>query len=347
MVRPAWFLGLSVIFVAGIFLVDDYVPESDPFSLASQGTPVYLDGFSNQSLAWLKRNHARRFGRYDIGVFGNSRSLDIAKADIGVDGCTFFNFSIGGGSLRSAIAYLELLARDGVPPRVAAISVDNFELQRYNNPFFLPAWPRWRLLARDLREGLSRESISARELLKMGWRHALTEFIIFKRNFGVEPFLRGARDFLGLAPGQSAGIAEGATYRADGSRATPPATSDQHPEGILSPGSPQILFGYLRYDLERLKRLQEQGVRVILYETMLEPKSARVFNEKPSAYAAATRLEFKSLCGELSLHCVTAPGEIPFNDLPWQDYSHPPAKSTGVHLTGLLRGDGSRCDHDI
>lgn len=347
MIRPAWFLGISAVLALGVLYSISAVPDTDPFSKTSENPSIYLDNLTAGVFAGLKRIHARRHSRYDIGLFGNSRSLDIGKAQLKIDGCSFFNFSIGGGSLRSNVAYLEQLAADGMAPRIAVVTVDNFELQRYNNPIFPLLPTRWHLLLQDLMAGLTRSDITLHDTLKMSWRHAIIEWRLFKQNLSANFFLDGVRRRLGWAEKFSDSRLGGVGYRADGSRASPLTPPDRRPKGILTPTSPQILFGYLKYDLERLKRVQERGSRIILYETFLEPRSARVFSKKPSPYAAATRGRFLSLCHELSLRCHAAPETYPFDDLPWHDYSHPPAKSAGAYLTNLLADDIGRCKRDI
>ena len=331
----------------GVSFIGNLIPDADPFSDSGKVRSIYLDGLSGTVFAGLKRNHARNHGRYDIGLFGNSRSLNVAKLDLAIDSCSFFNFSIGGESFRSSIAYLEQLSADGTLPRIAAISVDNFELQRYNNPLFLAVPDRWGLIARDLRSGWQRPDISLSELARMGWRHALIESRLFKQNFQVEFFLKGLKWLAGQRTkffDRSEG--EG-TYLADGSRQSAPASPVKKEGNVFSPGSPQILFGYLRYDLERLKRLQDRGTHLVLFETLLEPKSARVYAENPSPYANDTRKRFLSICQELSFRCHTAPGDVPFSTLPWEEITHPPGKSTGAYLTGLLADEIGRCKRDI
>jgi len=255
----------------------------------------------------------------------------------------FFNFSIGGESLRTSIALMERLAEAGVAPRNAIVSVDHFELQRYHNPYSLWAPRRWSLLALDLWGGLSRTEISFREWLRMAWRHLRSESRLFEQNFSIELFMTSLKLKLGLASDLTETTANGLGYSADGSRSSPPVPTDQRATERLSPISPQFLFGYLKYDFERLKTLQDQGVNMILYETPLESKSARFFAENPSPFAAATRTRFTTLCRDLSLRCYTAPREVPYPDLPWPDHSHPPAKTLAAYLTTRLAGDVKGC----
>lgn len=333
--------------VAAIWFLNGALPATDPFSVAGPFPSRQLDRMSGQALAELKINHARHSDRFDIGVFGNSRSLNVSQADIGVDGCSFFNFSVGSESLRSSVAFLEFLADANRAPRIALVGVDHFELQRYNNPLFPPLAARWRLLARDLWSGVRRGDISLKELARMVWRHAIIESILFKQTFEIEFAISGVKNLLGVANVRAAPAEGEAFYRADGSRAPAAARLERRPESLLAPTSSQFLLGYLRSDLERLKQIQDRGVRVILFETFIHPPSARHFADNPSPYAAATRDRFLALCRELSLRCRAAPATVPFGDLPWVDYSHPPARSTGAHLKTLLTEDSRLCARDI
>lgn len=347
MIRPYPFLAFSAALIALFWYLGGALPPADPFDASGRFSSHQLDRLSGQAIAELKLNHARRQGRYDIGVFGNSRSLNVSKADVGVNGCTFFNFSIGSESLRSSIAFLELLAAADRAPRIAFVSVDHFELQRYNNPLFLSAAARWRLLVRDLWMGVRRHDITFREVTKMAWRHAIIESLLFKQIFEIEFAISGVRNLFGFSEGDPAPVAGNAFYRADGSRSPAAATLKQRLDGLLSPGTPQILFGYLKYDLERLRRLQDEGIRVILFETFIDPESAGHFAANPSPYAAVTRDRFLTLCRELTLSCHVAPAGVPFRDLRWGDHSHPPAKSTGAYLNMLLAGETRRCASDL
>lgn len=347
MIRPVPFLALSAVLVALVWFLSSRLPPTDPFAGFGAISALRLDRLSGQTLAKLKLNHARRHGRYDIGLFGNSRSLNVSKADIGIDGCTFFNFSIGSESLRSSAAFLELLAAADRAPHIALVSVDHFELQMYNNPLFPSATQRWRLLARDLWAGVRGRDITLRETAKMAWRHAIIEFLLFKQNFEIDFAMSGVKNLLGVSENHSGHAGGDAFYRADGSRSPSSATLKRQPEGLLSSGSPQVLFGYMKYDLERLKRLRDRGVNVVLFESFVNPDSARFFAENPSSYAAATRARFLSLCREFSLRCQVAPADIPFAAMQWVDHSHPPAKSTGTHLKKLLADDTRHCARDF
>jgi hypothetical protein len=347
MIRPAWFLGISAVFVLGISFLISAVPDADPFSTASENSSIFLDDLTAGVVAELKNNHARRHGRYDIGLFGNSRSLNVSNSHLKIDGCSFFNFSIGGESLRSTVAQLEQLASGGAAPRIAVIAVDNFELQRYNNPIFPMLSVRWRLLVRDLMAGMTRPDITLYDTVRMGWRHAIIESRLFKQILQVEYVFGSLRRRFGLTKVFSAAGLGRTGYRGDGSRVPPPMLPDRKLEAVLTPTSPQILFGYLKYDLERLKRVQDRGTRMVLYETYLEPRSARFFARMPSPYAAATRARFLSLCREFLLRCHAAPETVPLDELPWRDHSHAPAESTGAYLTNLLADDTRRCKRDI
>lgn len=347
MIRPVPFLGISAILVVLIWYLGGALPPTDPFARSDPFSSHKLDRLSGQSLAELKIRHAHRYKQYDVGLFGNSRSLNVSKGDIGIDGCSFFNFSVGSESLRSSVAFLEILAAVDRAPRIALVSVDHFELQRYNNPLFPSAVARWRLLARDLWAGVRRRDISSLELARMTWRHAIIEYRLFKEVFEIEFVISGVKNLLGISEAPSAPGADNAFYRADGSRSPSAAILRPRPKGLLSPGSPQIMFGYLKYDLERLLKLQERGLRVILFETFIDPESARFFADNPSPYAKATRARFLTLCGELSLSCHTAPDNIPFSGMAWVDNSHPPGKSTGSHIRKLMAEDARQCIRDL
>ncbi|HWV55305.1 hypothetical protein [Pseudorhodoplanes sp.] len=105
--------------VAAVF----HAPAHD---FSSQGTKsAYLDALSADALTQLKLGVRHTF---DIGLFGNSRSIMVGSQELDTP-CSFFNYSIPGTTFRTSVALLEALAAQNRAPNLAVISLDNLEIQ--------------------------------------------------------------------------------------------------------------------------------------------------------------------------------------------------------------------------
>jgi len=343
MIKPRTFIGWSLLFTVVAFSVTTYVPEKDFFVDRSEQNLVFLDRLPVPVFAGLKLQHVQGQPRFDTGLFGNSRSLGVGRRHLSLGKCSYFNFSVPSESLRHTVSNLERLQELGKAPRLALISFDNFELQRYNNPISPFIGQRWAAAVKDLVAGATRDDIGFTDFLRMGWRHLWIEIRRFRMIFGPEAFSAGLTNMFTDEEGYRRPDASASGYHPDGSREAPPPASQAAPEGLLKPVSQQIIAGYLRYDLERLSRLQKLGTRFIIYETPLEPKSAAALHKQPSPQAAQTRRAFKQNCSALKLKCYIAPPRLEDDNGRWNDHSHPPAKILGAYLRGLMRDSQMAC----
>lgn len=336
MIRPFGFLSLSLLFAAALYAVALYVPVGDPFTNQPDQRLVFLDKLPLPAFAELKLRHVERQPRYDIGLFGNSRSLGVGTRHLSLGNCRFFNFSIGSESFRYSVANLERLQEIGKAPKLAVISLDHLELQRYNNPISFFAATRWKKAVKDMLAGLTRDDIGFGEFLRMGWRHLWIEVKRFKMAFNPESFSSGIKNLFSNGPSFRLVAQTAKGYYADGSRNSPELTTQKFFSTPLKSISRQIRAGYFRFDLERLGRLQKLGTQVVIYESHLEPKSAALFLQRPSPQASAARKTLNSACAQLGLNCYSPPGRLNGDEGLWTDQSHPPAKSLGSYLNTLL-----------
>jgi len=65
MIKAVPFLGISAILVALVWYLGGVLPPTDPFAGSGVIPSLRLDRLSGQTLAKLKLNHARGYGRYD------------------------------------------------------------------------------------------------------------------------------------------------------------------------------------------------------------------------------------------------------------------------------------------
>ncbi|MBT5631872.1 MAG: hypothetical protein HOJ13_04015 [Nitrospina sp.] len=303
----------------------------------SKEKPLFLDSLTTTELAETKLQHGLSNVPYEIGVFGSSRNVNVNSGDLGLPNKSFFNFAVPGGtSIRWSLHILEQLSLTGHAPRAAIIMFDHAELQVYGNPWLSPLPTRWKHAALDLKAGLDSSLISHKDVLRMIWRYGFQEFRIFKRSFNWELLTRGILYYLGLGNNYARPAKAGEVgYARDGSR---PLPADPNAKiNIIKPGLPSVIMGYLSTDLERLAAIRNRGVRVIIYESPIHPKSAEKFELNVSPIAKRTRQHFLAECRRFELECHLA---IPSNKLLktklWRDATHPPAAFLSSYLRSLI-----------
>jgi hypothetical protein len=344
MLRVSTFMAVAIAAILMVGSLQSRLPESDPFLIASTNQLVDMKDVRPHKKNGLKLRHNKSMGGFDIGIFGNSRSLNLTKTDLGLKDCSFFNFSVGGESIRSSILLLERMVENRSAPKVAMVSVDNFEIQMYSNPSAFKTSARWASHYHDIMAGFWGQEISVRDVAKMLWRVTRDEFLAFQQLFQTE-YIK--RDLIFVAE-QSAHhfdtiSGSGLGFRSDGSRV--PLTKERNVQAprLLKPGSPQILLGYFRHDLNRLSKLQSQGIKIRLFESLLEPKSAYHFGKNPSPAAAASRKVFLQSCREFGLQCNAMPETPSAPDVIWADATHSPGLILGKYLNQIAANELRMC----
>jgi hypothetical protein len=348
MIRARLFIILSAILLTLAANIESILPVQNPFLFATESRQVVLDKVSSPDFGKMKVRHGLTQKRFDIGLFGNSRSLDIGAEHLNLGSCSYFNFSLSGESIRANVALLEQLAANKKAPRVALISVDNFELQFYSNPFFLTLTERWRQGMQDIWFGLTQTRVSGTDVLNMIWRHAYTEWLLFKLNFDITQQWPKIFRIVNADAATFTSTQElGKGYRPDGSRTQILLEPDVNTRHKLTSGPRQVLSGYLRYDLMRLKLLSKSGMMIIVYESPLDNPNTKKFIERPSPQALYSRKEFFRICSEFGLSCHSALGKLPSHNTPWRDSNHAPAGVLGSYLQTLLGNNVRTCGRDF
>lgn len=313
----------------------------DAFGTLAEGERLALDGLPVEDLAALKLLHLERHARYDVLILGNSRSLPLTAADLGLPAERLFNASLTGESLRSSVLLLERLAELDRLPRVALISMDNAELNYYGNPQWAPAAQRWPQLSRDMAVGLTRPLIAWPDLARMSLRHGMTEATLLARKFNADRIWRGLRAWGAWLTGGDDGLAQrthnGVGYHADGSRPSPRAETPHRARPLPVPNR-NLLPGYLDYDLERLAAIGRNGTQVIIFETMLHPEFHAAAMAHPSVVAAESRKALVDLCARHAIQCHPAPARYDDLGLAWWDDSHPPAPLLTAWIATFFQG---------
>lgn len=331
------FLICSIALVVTVLTIGDATPPIDPFDDQAPDKTMNFEGYGERQIALLKIRHGARRGRpYDIALIGNSRILSVGREHLDTATCSVFNYALSGQSFRSSVLLLERLAREKTLPRLAVISVDNFELQMSGNPVWIGWRQRMSVFPDDLGAAFRDADTNLRDKLRVLWRYIWTEKIIFQRQFEFSFFRRAVIDALGLNASPFPAVDAGeAGYRPDGSyRSSPPPGSDI---AVLPRATPQIIDAVFRHDLERLFRMaRENDLKLFLYESPLHPATAAVFDQAPSPFAGANRRAFAQVCKAFGTTCLAAPQEKFRRAEGWQDVSHPPPDVLGHWISTTL-----------
>jgi hypothetical protein len=339
-VRPIVFLVLVAAGIVAVAALLKPPPDRDVFTPLRAGELADLSGLSFPGVYAAKKAHGLAAPRHDVGLFGNSRSLTVGAADLGLPDAAFFNFSVIGGSFRASVLLLEQLAAAGRAPRLAIVSLDHLELQEDNNPAVAGIGPRLRLALDDAVAGATSPHIGWAEAGRMAWRHYYGAVRDLGRILNFRRLMLGVRWHLGALLGDSfrddADDALEPGYRRDGSIALPVIE-----ERIFEVSAPQpalYIRGYLDSDLERVAALGRRGVRVVIYESLLDPVNAAHVARHPNPAAEAARARWLAACRRLALDCRPFVRDaVPAVAGAWTDPSHPPPALLGRYVQGMFQ----------
>lgn len=328
--RAIIFVTTCAALILFVSFLSSFTSNKDPFDPVNT-TSFAANGVSQSTIAKMKLHHATLTPTpYDVGLFGNSRALNVSVEDIDNSACRIFNFAVGGESLRASATLIERLVTVNKVPRIVVISADHFELQMYNNPFFVSAWARAQHFISDLEAAMNADA-SIRQIITVTWRTIWTQALAFQRMFEYAFLADTVIRALGFEthPTDTTTV-----YVSDGSRRSAEKPTGTPP--LLSPTTVQILPWQLRHDLKRIALAKSSGAEaVIIYESPLHPTSAAYFTANPTAHATRTREAFKETCRELGLVCITDTlSEV--ITASWSDASHPPASVLGPHINKLI-----------
>ena len=316
--------GIVVIFVLQLFPI-----RFDLFKSNQNSARILLDRMAAEDIAELKVWHASQNARYRLGVFGNSRSLDVPAASVNESGKFYFNFSVTGSSIRQSVALLEVLENLDKAPEVAVISLDNFEIQLFANPSYPPPPGLSKNMVTDLAIALGAQSISSADRVRIFWRNANDFWTWFTGRFNLERL----RNRLVVAGDWFIPTSMDAPYRDDGSRLFPATGMIE----ILPRARRMHIPALFENDLHRLENIQRHGTRIIIYESPLEPHSAQFYALRPSPFAVELRQQLRNSCAALKFECYDATNFPSDSSDAWPDATHPPSRVLGRYIESLVR----------
>ena len=324
------FASALLLLVLGLFILDGLKPSVSPFKSGNNVQLSLLDTLPAADVINIKINHAIISPKAKVGLFGDSRSVQVSSKDIGLKNGEFFNFAVPGTSFRQSSIYLEQLSKIGKVPEIALVNFDNFELQYFPNPTHPTAPMRWAYVWEDVSFGAKHSTLV--DTLKIVKRALIVEWEAIIRFFNYE-LIVGRLQFA-LSDNDPA-MAE-APFLTDGSRRQrSPSKKVVISNNFFANAKPNILLDFMKRDLARLSGLE---ARVVVYESPIHPDLAKKLLKQPSQYAHATRKRFLKACKNFKIECYTGPVLEKGNNL-WVDNSHAPGPILGAYLAQILRSE--------
>ena len=327
-------LGLNAL----LLLSNNITQIINPYDSSFSGLEAQTNRFGARDLLAAKYHHAVQTKKpYNIGIFGNSRSVMVSGSDINLTTSEFFNFSVGGTSFIQSVTLLEELAKQGVAPKTAIISIDHPELQFIEFLYFPEPILRPIEYANDfltvLRSDEGTHKQRQSDAVKVVDWAQKRSWARFRENWNVDTLSRRIGYFYKASFDQKNND-NNSTYRIDGSR------EQILPERQVSfagfkPGS-SAFRAHNRYIFIGLKRLavlmRRNNIRIVVYESPLAPEIIQFRAENVSPQALESRRWFSTGCHDSTVECISAPQLPSIPNFYWPDCCHPPAKILGKFL---------------
>ena len=320
------FLYSFLVFLKGIPAVDDIFEENDNCRLRLFSHLGMYDATAK------KFQHSLNTANYDIGLFGNSRAVHVSASHLKNNQKRYFNFSIPGTSMRQSVTFLEELAKEEKAPKIALISLDRLEFQSYGYIYFPGVLKRLRQAINDLIWVWREYDKPYKRFVYVVTDHIISEWKHFKGIWNID--LLYSRLVFILPDYFSHVKGFEYSYLNDGSMSEKPLKSGNDQILEIS-GQFKLMNDYLSRDLERLAKLNGKNLKVIIYESPVNPASEKYLKENPVQYVLETRALFMKKCGELGLLCYPAP-ILYSEDTFWEDCCHAPAKLLGEYISSVL-----------
>ena len=282
-----------------------------------------LNNLTSYDLSKIKLHNAENKEKFDIAIFGNSRSVNIGKSDLQIRDEEFFNFSIPGESFRNSVSMIEILFNKNKVPKTNIIAFDNFEIDLIGGNVINPNLFFHRVKKKTI-EFFYLINISYKEAFKNLHDYIIEEFRGLKYLFSITrnkiyvPLIFGYfyKDKVNLISENGKNIKtellKKKKYKFDYIR------NDKY---LL-----------LEKDLNTLKRVKEKtGVNIIIYISPILPDFQ--INQKLSSKAKFVKDRLFKICKKNKIRCIDSPmisnKKKPF----WDDSSHPPSQKIGSWIS--------------
>ncbi len=304
------------VFILGVFvagLVWDNVLSSrfgEVFETRGNPDLARLEHASATSVMRSKLDHAIRQPRLDIGLFGNSRAIQVRSEGLGLSG--FFNFSVPGTSFLNSVQMLSVLEEHNRTPETVVISIDHFFHEFDGMSVHPSAFTRLEYFVDSTSSLIGLVGIDNRSVVRFAWRFVWNEWQ------QLSGFLNGARV---LTPLFTKGDGDQGGYQIDGSR----PLHNLAETTILTKQTPAIDLNILAASMRRLAAIMEiSGVEILVYESPLLVPDNRVIGQRE----ASLRSGFQVLCDQYKIDCILGASGLPLTwPDGWLDPTHAPSRA--------------------
>lgn len=306
---------------------------SDPFIDGNRARLKLLSIMPAQTVFAIKEAHAAQAARYDVGLFGNSRSVSVGTKDIRPPaGERFFNFGIGSIDFTTSVLQLERLEAIDKAPKIALINFDHPATRHpVRAPFMPTIYGEATVTFGNTLQGFADQSPYRWWYLRQGIETFATRLLGIFNSTLWRWRISYALD--GLLP-ERLRHTDAASFRPDGSREQVLPRVRPH---YLLPDDTFIPQPAMNWYFEKLAVLRKRGVRIIVFESPLNPEIVKAVNGIYGSAIDAERKRFASLCMQFEIECHLAPllndGQ---NAQFWEDFSHAPAALLGAYLRVLI-----------
>lgn len=320
---------ITVISLAGILAVINGFPmSSPPFGETMKFSSAAILNLGTKYTAEAKIDHAADHPAFDVGLFENSRILNVGEAELCLANQRVFNFGLGGTSFRQSVRMLETLEGLGRAPKTAVLSFDHVSLGYALNPAEYPGgWVDFVGIFRDL-VGLSKSPVAGKADYNTQLHTPIRRLAErFGDNFKLDNIFRRLRALaynygLLISPASS----DGSNYRRDGSTNNLRPV-EAKPIQSYRPFESIDPYALLEEDIRRLGFIAANGTRVIIYESPIHPLVRDDVEERLPFIARQMRQRLFAACDSFGLTCFPAPSFVHSpTSATWADVSHPPAK---------------------
>jgi len=192
----------------------------------------------------------------------------VGQEEVNADSSKFFNFAVGGQSFRQSVRMLEELHQQNKQPHIAVFSFDYVEL---GLPGGAPVSPDMveRVLDRtkDLK-WLMAQRTTPKLVLVTAWNYLSQEMDAARHNLSLKVFFDRIQLLTGLTTEEQV-HPKIFNVRSDGSVETVGLARQEFSQWL--PNKRAEEYPLLELDLEKLSQLQDQGTRIIIYESPLAP----------------------------------------------------------------------------
>jgi hypothetical protein len=210
------------------------------------------------------------------------------------------------------------------------------------NPSVAGLGKRLTLVFREIQAGLTKDYIAPKGLISAAWRQVYVAGRDIPLLFNFTRFVNGLEWWLrhvvgGRAWGEIADARSLSGWAKDGSYGTRIREPGANNFALMQPEPATILPGYLEWDMERLAAVAQDGVKIVVYESLLDPLNGEHYSKAPSSHALVMRQRWLAACQRLQLTCIPFnPAWLTNSPYVWGDASHPPPDVLAAYLHQII-----------